>query len=79
MNESRDSIAYVGGLCTPSGYTLIFGSFGNGFYAWATHCRDIWRIQGQRAHAVFTVPFFLRTEEASWWSIQLIVYDHPLF
>ena len=36
MKESTDSITYVGALCTPSGYTFIFGSFGNGFYAWAT-------------------------------------------
>ena len=76
MNDSIHTIIYAGALREPSGYTFICGGFSNGLYAWATHCLDKWRIEGQCALAVFTVLFSLHNQtEASHWSVQLNHYN----
>lgn len=47
-----------GALYVPSGYTFTCGGWGHGLSAWAT-CSDSWRVKGQCALAVFTVPLSL--------------------
>ena len=75
MNKSIDTPTYAEASCTPPGYTFIYGSFGNDLYAWATHCLDSWRIQGQCVFAVFTVLLSLHNQtEASYWSVPLNFY-----
>ena len=58
------------------GSTFVCRSFSNGLYAWATHCLDSWRIQGQYALAIITGLYLLHNQtEASHWSILLNHYN----
>ena len=77
MNKSTDDITYAGALCTLPGYVFICGGFSNGLYAWATHCLDSWRIQGQCALAIFTVLFSLHNQTKTFhWSLPLNLHHH---